>query len=1136
MVVVCRRHAAWSIATFTDGLLSNFILPLGPLLLLSHLELAQRHSGATANADPSETQKDVIDGEMVMHWAVVAKLWSQQAFAGFIVGRTTGRVLGPVAASRVGLAALVGAGVGGAVFSQAWLGLGLAGLTGAQFFWARTLGGFLTGALCSGALSLTAPCPRSSSCKRCVALPGSRYFSEISPSGKGDFDSDPSTTVAAGLRRADARWHLGLSLGLLVGGVCYGRGGGGGGGGVPSWLQDKPAFMACTAACSCVLAAAALAWRRTDSNGGEGGGRGRGGNTVVRCRGVTLSGSFFPWRWRVTTTERKEGRRVSGNPGAVSSTFYGSGGEDEADAAEGAPLLAEESVHNPGFASCSCVGSSVTTTYSLVAHRSRRDIVGRSRYLAVCKGNATAAMAMRDATTKWRAETGAEHSLSTPQPTLEIIRECYPYFAHGRSKKGEVVVYEQTGKMQFGRLADAGVTPFDMQMHYAFFNDFVFERLLPADDAQLMTVLDVGELRMATLKNNTVVTKYLAATAEVMQKHYPERQSRILVVNAPWWFAGIWKGVAGVLSSGTQAKLQIRGTNFLPTLLEHIPPEYGGSCPHPLGYSTEEVAFKELAASLGPTSLPSQGVADRSGLDADTAVGDEAAETGRPTEDAGIVEEKGGTLEGLGSVDGSAGGHAEGRDGGVPHLSPRPRENSAVSAPTADGDSRNERTTSFSSRGAGDAPDRGVVASDGGHAGSSGTGGRGVTQRFASAVRRMRGNATRAYLGVENKFRYDTARRVWDRVAAPLKDVRVARIHRQTHRKTTKHPADEGTMEDDAERNNSEKNLIRAIQAAQQARGGALKNVFASRASSDDGDVRRTWRMDGPPPTANGGDEESTAAAVLALQLVWIGLEAACEALLPLWMLSPGGHGGLGFSAADTGVVLAIAVAGIALPRYCSPAALYRMAARSPVRTLRAATAAQIIAATFLSGLATSAWSWTNPFSRDATFAAVTVAVAASRAASAMLARPALGNLVGVALGHAGGNGASGGGGGGGVGDGHHTRRRRLTDGTLLAVAAGVSQSIGVLAMGAVFSKAVAAGADAGVVSFRLVAAAFVGVYLATLVVHSSDGTAGTGTRGRWRGGTTGPWLPMCDCVEQAAAATTVSSPSSASYTLGRVW
>ena len=66
------------------------------------------------------------------------------------------------------------------------------------------------------------------------------------------------------------------------------------------------------------------------------------------------------------------------------------------------------------------------------------------------------------------------------------------------------------------------------------------------------------------------IERYLAATAEVMQNHYPERQSRILVVNAPWWFAGIWKTVSGLLASGTQAKLQIRGTNFLPTLLEHV--------------------------------------------------------------------------------------------------------------------------------------------------------------------------------------------------------------------------------------------------------------------------------------------------------------------------------------------------------------------------------------------------------------------------------------------------------------------------------------------------------------------------------------------------------------------------------------
>lgn len=107
----------------------------------------------------------------------------------------------------------------------------------------------------------------------------------------------------------------------------------------------------------------------------------------------------------------------------------------------------------------------------------------------------------------------------------------------------------------------------------------------------------------------------------------------------------------------------------------------------------------------------------------------------------------------------------------------------------------------------------------------------------------------------------------------------------------------------------------------------------------------------------------------------------------------------------------------------------------------------------------------------------------------------------------------------------------------------GAAQSAGVLGMGAVFERAVRAGADAGVVSFRLTAAAFVGVYLATLFVHSSDGTGGGGTRARWRGGVNGgggggglPWVGMCDVVEQAvAAATTVSSTLSSSYTLGEV-
>lgn len=48
--------------------------------------------------------------------------------------------------------------------------------------------------------------------------------------------------------------------------------------------------------------------------------------------------------------------------------------------------------------------------------------------------------------------------------------------------------------------------------------------------------------------------------------------------------------------------------------------------------------------------------------------------------------------------------------------------------------------------------------------------------------------------------------------------------------------------------------------------------------------------MDSPPPGGSGGGE-TTAAVVLALHLVWVALEAATDALLPLWMLSPGEEG-----------------------------------------------------------------------------------------------------------------------------------------------------------------------------------------------------------------------------------------------------
>jgi hypothetical protein len=67
------------------------------------------------------------------------------------------------------------------------------------------------------------------------------------------------------------------------------------------------------------------------------------------------------------------------------------------------------------------------------------------------------------------------------------------------------------------------------------------------------------------------------------QAYYPERLETIYLVNAPWYFAAIYSMISPFLDPVTAKKVQIIGTDFLPTLREQIddsmiPKEMGGSC------------------------------------------------------------------------------------------------------------------------------------------------------------------------------------------------------------------------------------------------------------------------------------------------------------------------------------------------------------------------------------------------------------------------------------------------------------------------------------------------------------------------------------------------------------------------------
>eukprot|EP00606_Chrysophyceae_sp_TOSAG23-5_P001532 GSChrysophyteH2.ASY1.ANO1.977.1 assembled CDS len=124
---------------------------------------------------------------------------------------------------------------------------------------------------------------------------------------------------------------------------------------------------------------------------------------------------------------------------------------------------------------------------------------------------------------------------------------------------------------------------------------------------RLMTIVDVNNISVSDI--NTDMISFLRQTAEIGDQYYPEVVSRLVIVNAPYWFETIWRMVNKVLPVSVQEKIKIlHGVEGLSEFVdkEQLPPEYGGTNPIPLGQSTDHkawVALTEDSSRSGTGSL-----------------------------------------------------------------------------------------------------------------------------------------------------------------------------------------------------------------------------------------------------------------------------------------------------------------------------------------------------------------------------------------------------------------------------------------------------------------------------------------------------------------------------------------------------
>ncbi|KAK4705058.1 hypothetical protein P7C70_g1150, partial [Phenoliferia sp. Uapishka_3] len=95
------------------------------------------------------------------------------------------------------------------------------------------------------------------------------------------------------------------------------------------------------------------------------------------------------------------------------------------------------------------------------------------------------------------------------------------------------------------------------------------------------------------LPNETTTALLKHFYSSVSQDHYPEMVGKVLVINAPYLFSAIWGVLKRWLSETTVSRIEILGTDYKSTLLQHAPadslPKFlGGTCACPGGCSLSD--------------------------------------------------------------------------------------------------------------------------------------------------------------------------------------------------------------------------------------------------------------------------------------------------------------------------------------------------------------------------------------------------------------------------------------------------------------------------------------------------------------------------------------------------------------------
>ncbi|GMH59648.1 hypothetical protein TL16_g02871 [Triparma laevis f. inornata] len=195
---------------------------------------------------------------------------------------------------------------------------------------------------------------------------------------------------------------------------------------------------------------------------------------------------------------------------------------------------------------------------------------------------------------------------------FNVMKEYYPMYIAGRTKKGNLVYYEEMGNINMPKLHSRGVTVPTLLDHYECSTLFAFEVLHPSDAAQMLSIFDAEGCSFKELKGDAM--KFMKTASNKMQMDYAHRNCGVMVVNCPSWIATGWRALVKMrlFSAETISKTKILSKeDTFEGLLEkidedQIPKKYGGKLSFNGGisgddncrrWSTDEVRLRDWVMS-----------------------------------------------------------------------------------------------------------------------------------------------------------------------------------------------------------------------------------------------------------------------------------------------------------------------------------------------------------------------------------------------------------------------------------------------------------------------------------------------------------------------------------------------------------